>query len=399
MAKNNQIDEILTRGVEEVIVKAELEKALKTGKKLRVKLGIDPTAPDIHLGHTVALRKMKQFQEAGHQLVLIIGDFTASIGDPSGRSELRPQLSEEQIKANEASYLKEIGKIIDIKKTEVHHNSDWYNKLGGTFVYELAAKVTVAKVLDRDDFQKRLKNDQDVSMLEILYPLLQGYDSVEVKADVELGGTDQKFNLLMGRKIQKRYGLAEQNIMTVPLIEGLDGVRKMSKSYGNYIGVDEEPEVMYGKAMSIPDSLIVKYFRLLTDFPTKEIDEMALKLKNPGRYNINPRDLKVKLAFEIVNLYHGPRAAKAAQDNFQKTVVNKELPEKIPVIKIKNPTIYLNELMVDAKMAPSKSEARRLIEQGAVRVDGAVIGDREAVIEGHSGMIIQVGKRKFVKVK
>lgn len=395
-SKHDQITEILTRGVEDVIVKEDLEKKLKSGKKLRIKLGIDPTAPDIHLGHTVALRKMKQFQDAGHQLVLIIGDFTATIGDPSGRSELRKSLSREEVKKYEANYLNEIGKIVDIKKAEIHHNSDWYDKLGALFVYELTSKVTIAKALERDDFAKRLKNNQDISVLEVLYPMLQGYDSVEVKADVEIGGTDQKFNLLMGRKIQRRYDMPEQNIITVPLIEGLDGVRKMSKSYGNYVGITDPADEMYGKVMSIPDKLIIKYFNLLTDVPSKEIKEFEDTMK---KKRVNPKDVKAILAFELVRMYHGLREAEKAQDHFLKTVVKKEVPDDIPVLKIKKATVYLAELIVDAKLAPSKNEARRLIEQGAVKVDGAVIGDREAVIEGHSGMIVQVGKRKYVKIK
>jgi len=399
MTKNEKIKEILTRGVEEAIVEKALFTDLNSGKKLRVKLGIDPTAPDIHLGHTVALRKLRQFQDADHKIVLIIGDFTAKIGDPSGRSELRKPLTPEEIKKNEKNYLTEIGKVIDIKKTEIHHNSDWYNKLGTMFLYELSSKVTVAKVLDRDDFQNRLKNDQDVSILEILYPLLQGYDSVEVKADIEIGGTDQKFNLLMGRKIQKRYGQKEQNILTVPLVEGTDGVRKMSKSYGNYIGIDEESETMYGKVMSIPDSLIVKYFRLLTDMPIKEVDKIANIMTGTKRNEINPKDYKVKLAHEIVRMYHGEAKAVKAAEAFERKFVKKENPIDMPVVKLKKATMFLTDILVDTKMTPSKSEARRLIEQGGVKVDGAVIGEREAVIEPHSGMIIQVGKRKFVRVK
>lgn len=395
MTSQEKIKELLTRGVEEAIVARDLEAALKSGRKLRVKLGIDPTAPDIHLGHTVSLRKLKQFQDLGHKVVLIIGDFTATIGDPSGRSELRKPLSEAEIKKNEKNYLSEIGKIINIKKTEVRHNSDWYKKLGPMFLYELTSKVTVAKVLDRDDFQKRLKNDQDISMLEILYPLLQGYDSVEVKADVELGGTDQKFNLLMGRKVQKRYGRKEQNIMTVPLIEGTDGVRKMSKSYGNYIGISEDSDLIYGKIMSIPDSLIIKYFRLLTGVPTKEVNKIS---SNLGK-GLNPRDAKARLAAEIVTLYHGKAEAKKAAESFTRQFAKKETPDEIPEIKLAFKVTSLVEILVTVGLASSKTNARQLIEQGGVRVDGAVIGDREAVIEPTKGMIIQVGKRKFVKVK
>jgi tyrosyl-tRNA synthetase len=397
MKKEEIIKDIVSRGVEEIIVKADFENALKSKGKLRVKFGIDPTAPDIHLGHTVPLRKLSQFQQAGHQIVLIIGDYTATIGDPTGRSELRKQLTRDQVNQNLKNYLKEISKIIDIKKTEVHFNSEWFDRMTTFELYELTSKVTVAQVLDRDDFKNRLANDQDVSMLETFYPLFQGYDSVAIKSDVEIGGTDQKFNLLMGRKLQKRYGQKSQNILTVPIIEGLDGIRKMSKSYDNYIGISEAPEVMFGKVMSIPDGLIVKYFRLLTDFPTKEIDKMAKELLLPGK--VNPRDYKVSLAFEIVKEYHGEKAAKAAAEDFEKKFVKKELPDEIPTVKLKKATMFLADILVDTKLTESKSEARRLIEQGGVRVDGAVIGEREAVIEPRTGMVIQVGKRKFIKVK
>jgi len=392
----NKIDEILTRGVEEAIIEKDIKDDLKSGRKLRIKLGIDPTAPDIHLGHTVALRKMKQFQEAGHQLVLIIGDFTAAIGDPSGRSDLRKPLTSEQIKENEKNYLTEISKVIDIKKTEIHHNSDWYNRLGAMFLYELSSKVTVAKVLDRDDFQKRLNNDQDVSMLEILYPLLQGYDSVEVKADIELGGTDQKFNLLMGRKIQKRYGQKPQNVMTVPLIEGTDGVRKMSKSYGNYIGISEDPNLVFGKVMSIPDELIIKYFKLLTDVSLNEIDKMSKELDTPGK--VNPRDIKVRLAKEIISEYHDTKVAETAYKNFEQVFVKNEIPTDISEFAVMDKNWPLAELLHFTGLTSSKTEARRMIEQGGVKVDGAVIGDREAVVRPKSGMVLQVGKRKFIRI-
>jgi tyrosyl-tRNA synthetase len=397
MTKQEIIKDIITRGVEEIIVKADFEKALNSKKKLRIKFGIDPTAPDIHLGHTVSLRKLRQFQQAGHQVILIIGDYTAAIGDPTGRSELRKQLSRDEVNKNLKNYLSEIGKILDLKKTEVHHNSEWFDKMTTLELYELTSKVTVAQVLDRDDFKNRLANDQDVSMLETFYPLFQGYDSVAIKSDVEIGGTDQKFNLLMGRKLQKRYHQSSQNIMTVPIIEGLDGVRKMSKSYDNYIGVSESPESMFGKVMSIPDGLVIKYFRLLTDYPTKEIEKMKKTLELPG--SVNPRDYKVLLAKEIVREYHGDKAAQKAQDDFEKKFVKKEIPDDIPTIKLKKATMFLTDILVDTKMADSKSEARRLIEQGGVRVDGATLGEREAVIEPRTGMVIQVGKRKFIKVK
>lgn len=393
----NKIDEILTRGVEEAIVKEDLEKALKSGRKLRVKLGIDPTAPDIHLGHTVALKKLKQFQDAGHQVVLIVGDFTATIGDPSGRNELRKPLTRDDVHGYMKNYENEIGKVIDLKKTEIRYNSEWYDRLGSVFLFELSSKITVTRALERDDFQNRLNNDQDISLLEVLYPLFQGYDSVEVKADIEIGGTDQKFNLLMGRKIQKRYGQKPQNIMTVPLIEGLDGVRKMSKSYDNYIGIKDEPNIMFGKVMSIPDSLIVKYFKLLTDVSIDEIEKMAKELKVSGK--VNPKDLKVKLAKEIVTEYHNKKAAEEAEQAFSKVFVKNEMPDEITEVAVLDKNWPLAELMHFSALAPSKTEAKRLIEQGGVRVDGAVIGDREATIRPRNDSVIQVGKRKFIKIK
>ena len=393
----NKIDEIMTRGVEEAIVAEDIRADLNSGKKLRVKLGIDPTAPDIHLGHTVALKKLKQFQDAGHQIVLIVGDFTATIGDPSGRNELRKPLTREEVRGYMKGYESEIGKVIDLEKTEIRYNSEWYDRLGTMFLFELSSKVTVTRALERDDFQNRLKNDQDISMLEVLYPLFQGYDSVEVKADIEIGGTDQKFNLLMGRKIQKRYGQKPQNIMTVPLIEGLDGVRKMSKSYDNYIGIKDEPSVMFGKIMSIPDSLIIKYFKLLTDVSIDKIEKMSEDLKSPSK--VNPRDLKVELAKEIIAEYHNKKAAEDAFATFQQVFVNNEMPDEILEVAVIDKNWPLAELMHFTGLVSSKTEARRLIEQGGVRVDGAVIGDREATIRPKTGSVIQVGKRKFVRIK
>lgn len=393
----NKIDEILTRGVEEAIVAEDIRADLNSGKKLRVKLGIDPTAPDIHLGHTVALKKLKQFQDAGHQVILIVGDFTATIGDPSGRNEIRKPLTREEVRGYMKGYESEIGKVIDLEKTEIRYNSEWYDRLGTMFLFELASKITVTRALERDDFQNRLKNNQDISMLEVLYPLFQGYDSVEVKADIEIGGTDQKFNLLMGRKVQKRYGQKPQNIMTVPLIEGLDGVRKMSKSYDNYIGIKDEPNVMFGKVMSIPDSLIIKYFKLLTDVSIDKIEKMSEDIKSPNK--VNPRDLKVELAKEIITEYHNKKAAEDAFATFQQVFVNNEMPDEILEVAVTDKNWPLAELMHFTGLTPSKTEARRLIEQGGVRVDGAVIGDREATIRPKSGSIVQVGKRKFVRIK
>lgn len=388
------IDEILTRGVEEIIVKEELEKKLKSGKKLRIKFGIDPTSPDLHLGHTVLLRKLKQFQDLGHQIVLIIGDYTATIGDPSARKEARKILSLEEVAENAKTYLDQVGKILDIDKTEIHKNSEWYDTKDTFFLFELSSKVSVQHVMKRDDFQKRLKQEQDISMLETIYPLLQGYDSVCVNADLELGGTDQKFNLLMGRKIQRAYNQPEQDIMTLWLLEGLDGVNKMSKSMGNYIGISEEPKNMYGKVMSIPDSLIVKYFRLLTNVENKDVDTISNEIKNGE----NPRNFKAQLAKNIVELYHGQAKAEEAEAEFVNVFSNRELPTDIQEVKISADKMNIVDIIVEAKLAPSKSEARRLVEQGGVSIDSEKIIDANTVIDIKNEMILKVGKLKFAKI-
>lgn len=385
---DKKIEEVLTRGVDEVIVAEHLRKELESGKKLRIKFGIDPTAPDLHLGHTVPLRKLRAFQELGHQAVLIIGDFTATIGDPSGRSEQRKQLSKEEVKKNLKTYLAQAKKVLDLDKVEIHYNSEWFAKEGLMKFYELTSKVTIQRAMERDDFQKRLADNKDVSTLEILYPLFQGYDSVKVKADVEIGGKDQKFNLLMGRRVQRGYDMKEQDIMTVPLIEGTDGVRKMSKSFGNYIGLTEKPELMLGKIMSIPDNLIIKYFELLTEVSGDEIKKMV---KEPA----NPRDLKLRLAREIVAMYHSEAAAKKAEENFIKTFSKKEMPEEIKEVKVKSKNIL--DILVETGLCASKGEARRNVEQGGVTVDGKIVKDFN--FEVKSGNVIKKGKRHFVKIK
>ncbi len=389
------MDEILERGVEEIIEQDHLKKRLKNGDILRVKLGIDPTAKDLHLGHTVVLRKLRQFQDAGHQAVFIIGDFTALIGDPSGRSDLRPVLTPEQIRENLKNYLKEAGKVIDLKKAEVKYNSEWLGSQGPGFIMELASKFTVARMLERDDFQKRIKNDQDVGVLEIMYPILQGYDSVAVKADVELGGTDQKFNLLMGRKVQKRYGQPEQDIITMPLIEGLDGVNKMSKSLGNYVGLSDSPANMFGKIMSLPDGLMVKYFTLLTDVPPEEIEQLKKERKDLGTIPArSPKEWKERLAYELVRMYHGEKEAQQAQKEFSNVFSKGELPEDIQEFSGAGRSIL--DFMADNNLTESRSEAKRLIEQKAVKVNSTSVTDW-----GHElskGDIIQVGPRKFAKV-
>lgn len=394
----NMKKDLFTRGVEEIIVKNSFEKKLKSGKKLRIKFGIDPTATDLHLGHTVALRKLKNFQDLGHQVVLIIGDFTATIGDPTARQEARKILSRDEVKKNMKTYLEQIGKVLDLAKTEVRYNSEWYDTKDTLFLFELSSKVSVQRVLKRDDFQKRLEQDRDIAMLETLYPLLQGYDSVCINADIEIGGTDQKFNLLMGRKIQKSYNQPPQDIMTLWLLEGTDGIHKMSKSFGNFIGICEEPCQMYGKIMSISDDLIVKYFRLLTDIPTKEVDKMSKSFKGQISEPFNPRQEKARLAYEIVKMYHSTVAAKKASDEFDKIFSRKELPTDIPKIKIKgNYTLPL--FLIELGAANSNSEARRLIEQGALKIDGTKILDPKSDIATHSGMVVQVGKKKYYKIK
>jgi tyrosyl-tRNA synthetase len=393
-----RINKILTRGVAEVIDKEHLEKRLKAGDKLRVKLGIDPTAPDLHLGHAVVLRKLKQFQDAGHKAVFIVGDFTATIGDPSGRSELRPKLSASEIKENMKNYVKEAGKILDMKKADVVYNSQWYKNKGASFLMELTSKFTVARSLERDDFQKRLKENRDISILELYYPILQGYDSVEVRADVELGGTDQKFNLLMGRRVQKRYGLPEQDIMTLTLLEGTDGARKMSKSLGNYIGLSEDPGKMFAKIMSIPDDLMVKYFTLLTDVAESEIDELRQGLLTPSAAKRLPKEWKEMLSCEIVRTYCGENAAKDAQAEFDRVFGAHEAPSEIPEVAISDKNMNIADLLVKTRLAPSKSEARRLVEQGGVRIGGEVKGDAKEEIAIKEGMVVQVGRRRFARL-
>lgn len=394
MSKEEIIKDLLTRGVTSVIEKKHLEDALKSGQKLRIKFGIDPTGPKVHVGHAVTLWKLRQFQELGHKIVLIIGDFTAQIGDPSDKDSERQPLAASEIEKNKKDYLNQIGVIINLKKTEIYHNSDWHAKGTKQDMIQEAMNFTVNQMSQRDNFAKRLSEDKPVGLHEFLYPLLQGMDSVAVKADVELGGNDQYFNLLAGRTLQKKYGQKPQDIMTFDILEGTDG-RKMSKTYDNAIYIKDEPNEMFGKVMSIKDELIGRYFLMATDLPMTEVKKVERDLTG-GK---NPRDLKARLAFEIVRRYHGAKAAEEARKDFETKFVKKEIPEEIPEFKLAYLTQSLAEVLVIAKMASSKSEARRLIEQGGVRVDGAVIGDREAVIEPTKGMVIQVGKRKFIKIK
>lgn len=384
-----KIHELLTRGVDEVIDRAHLEKQLSSGKKLRVKFGIDPTGTDLHLGHAVPLRKLRQFQDLGHQVVLLIGDFTAMIGDPTGRNETRPMLNQKDVKQNMKTYIKQASKILDMKRVEVRHNSEWYSGKRVDFLMELTGKITVARVLDRDDFKKRLHDDVDIQMQEILYPVLQGYDSVALKADMEMGGRDQKFNMLMGRKIQRRYDQSEQDVMTLPLLVGTDGERKMSKTYGNYIALLDTADDMYGKVMSIPDTLIISYFELCTALPMDEI--AAIKRTLDG--GANPRDLKMQLAAAIVALYHGKVAAKKAEAHFREIFQEKEKPADMPTVKARGTIV---DVLVAAKIATSKSDARRLIDQGGVKIDDVVVTDADMSVK--RGAVIQKGKRFFVEV-
>lgn len=388
---------LISRGAAEIVPEEEMRQKLymsiKERKPLRIKLGLDPTAPDIHLGHTVVLNKLRQFQDLGHEVHLIIGDFTARIGDPSGRSETRKQLSDEEIKVNAATYQAQIFKILDEKKTVVHFNSEWLKKINLADVLNLASRYTVARMLERDDFSKRYKDGLPIGIHEFLYPLMQGYDSVVLQSDVELGGTDQKFNLLVGRSLQKEYGYEPQVALMMPILEGIDGVQKMSKSLGNYIGVNEDPYEMFGKTMSIPDELIIRYFELLTRVPVKEINDIENAMKDGS---VNPRDIKMKLAREIISIYHSEEEAAKAEKRFKLVYSQRDIPDDIPEIVTEEGEVWLPKFLHDNDMVPSTSEGRRMIKQGAVKINGEKYGEEKLMIAG--SMVIQVGKRKFVKV-
>jgi tyrosyl-tRNA synthetase len=392
------IEKLLERGTDEIIEKEHLKKRLFRGEKLRVKLGIDPTSPDLHLGHTVPLRKLRQFQDLGHQAILIIGDFTALIGDPSGKNEMRKMLTKKEIGENLRDYQEQAKKVLDMSKVEVRFNSEWFEKMGSSFLFELASKFTVARVLERDDFRKRIKENIDVSIMEIMYPLMQGYDSVALKADVEIGGTDQKFNLLMGRKVQRRYNQEEQDVVTVPLLEGTDGVQKMSKSLGNYIGLSEKPNDVFCKIMSISDILILKYMKILTDISEEEIENMQDETKTKF---IDPREAKLKLAYEIVKMYHSKELAENAKEYFVKTFSKKETPDDVQVVPSSAPSISVIDYLIEAGLAKSKSDARRKIEQGGVELNGEKINDPKKILDSEKddGKVLKVGKKDFVKIK
>jgi len=376
---------LIRRGTNEIISEEELVKKLASGKKLRIKLGVDPTAPDLHLGHSVIINKLKVFQDLGHQIVFLIGDFTARIGDPSGRSATRPMMTEEQIMKNIKTYQDQVFKILDREKTEVVFNSKWLNALGIEGLLKLASKHTVAQMLVRDDFEKRFKADIPISIVEFMYPLLQAYDSVALQADVELGGNDQKFNLLLGRDMQRDAGQEPQVVITMPLLVGTDGVKKMSKSYNNYIALNDKPQDMFGKLMSISDELMMFYYELLTQENLDEIKQM------------HPKEAKMKLGSIIVERYWGKEAAENAKEEFNKIFANKDLPTEIEEYKCDKDKIKLSELLFVSNMVSSKKEARRLIEQGGAKVDGQkVTSDNE--IEIKNGIILQAGKRKFKKI-
>lgn len=387
--------EILKKNVVDLVNEEELLDKLKRKEQLRVKLGVDPSRPDLHLGHAVVLFKLRQFQELGHKVVLIIGDFTAQIGDPSGRDSTRPMLSEEEVKSNAKTYAEQAFKILDREKTELRFNSEWLGRMSFADVIKLASKYTVARMLERDDFSKRYRENVPISIAEFLYPLAQAQDSVAIEADVELGGTDQYFNLLVGRHIQQQVGQEPQIVMTMPLIEGTDGKLKMSKSYGNYIAFNDPPSEMFGKIMSIPDWLIVKYMKLLTQISDEQIEEYE-NLMEEGK--INPRDVKMKLAFEITKFFHGLEEAEKAQEQFVKVFSKRELPEELTVVDLDTDQVELVELLVKLNVATSRSEAKRLIQQGGVKLDGEKITDIHVKIELDTERILRVGKRHFFKL-
>ncbi len=387
------MNQLLKRGVAEIIVEEELVQMLRSGKKLRLKEGFDPSAPDIHLGHVVALRKLRQFQELGHQIVLIVADWTAQIGDPSGVSVTRPMLTPEQVRSNAETYMKQFFKIVDKDKTEVRWQSEWFGKFGLGDVIRLASKFTVAQFLARDDFSKRYSEGRPIALTEFLYPLLQAYDSVAIQSDVEFGGTDQKFNFLVGRELQGMMEQHPQQCFMTPLLVGTDGSNKMSKSLGNYIGVDESPEDIYGKTMSIPDELILQYFELVTDVSYWEIAEFR---KNLEEDRVNPMTLKKRLARELVTQFWGGKEAAEAEVYFSKVVQKKEAPEEMPTISLSDNNVDIRHALVSNKLVGSMSEAVRLINQGAVEVDGQKVTGFKAQVQNES--IIQVGKRLFVRV-
>jgi tyrosyl-tRNA synthetase len=391
---------IIRRGVAEIVPEDELAKklrrSLKEGKPLIVKLGIDPTGADLTLGHTVVLQKLRHFQQLGHRAQLLIGDFTGQVGDPTGKSETRKQLTHEQVRENAKTYAEQAFKILDPEKTEILYNSTWLAPLTFSDVIRLASKITVARMLEREDFHKRYTNNQPISLHEFFYPLMQGYDSVAMRADIELGGTDQKFNLLMGRMLQEEDGQEPQVCIMMPILEGTDGVQKMSKSLGNYIGINEDPANMYGKTMSIPDELMVRYFELVTDVSIDDLNRIRAGLADGS---LHPRDTKMRLAREIVKKYHGEQAALQAEEHFKTVFQQRALPEEMPEAAFPPGQVWIVKLLADTGLVPSNGEARRMIQGGAVKINGEKVSDTNAQIQLTDGMVLQAGKRKFVRIR
>lgn len=396
---------MLKRGTSEIISEEELLKKLRrseeTGKPLKVKAGFDPTAPDLHVGSAVVLRKMKHFQDLGHEVIFLIGDFTGLIGDPSGKTKTRKQLSREEVNENAKTYQNQIYKILDRDKTRIEFNSSWCDKMMFEDVIALTSRYTVARLLERDDFANRLAKNQPISVLELLYPLVQGYDSVALEADVELGGTDQTFNLLVGRTIQREYGQEPQVIITMPILEGLDGVQKMSKSLGNHIGINEPPEEIYGKTMSVADELMWKYFELATEVPQVEIDQLAARVESG---EVHPKEAKQRLAREIVTLYHSLAEADAAQEHFEKVIARKELPDEMPSLVVKkgdmnDGKVWVVKMLVKAGFADSNGEARRLIQQGGVRINQEEVTVDNCDVAIKEGDVLQAGRRRFARIE
>ena len=399
--------EIITQNTVDVLpedeFKSKLANSIKENKPLRIKQGFDPTSPDIHIGHAVGIRKLKQFQDLGHKIVLIVGDYTAMVGDPSGQSKTRPRLTYDEVMANAETYQKQFFNILDKSKTEVRYNGEWFKKMSFAEVMELASKYTLARILERDDFEKRYKGGIPISIHELFYPLMQAYDSVAIESDVEIGGTDQKFNLLVGRSIQEAYGKKPQAILTMPILVGLDGEKKMSKSLGNYIGVEESPREIFGKVMSIPDSLIYPYLEYATASPILELKSLEKELEDSS---INPMDVKKKLGIKIVDLYHSEGSGQKAKEEFERIFSHKKLPDEIPELssdelkklEIDPAKIYLVHLIAKTKMSKSNSEARKLIQAGAVTIDNERISDLDYEFEFKKETVIKVGKRKFLKL-
>ena len=392
--------ELIKRGTVEIINEKQLllklEQSKKEKKPLIIKAGFDPTAPDIHLGHTVLLKKMRHFQDLGHTVIFLIGDYTGLIGDPSGASKTRPRLTEKEVADNAKTYESQVSKVLDMKKLKVCFNSEWLQRMDGAKIAELMSKYSVSQMLERDYFSKRYKAHKPINMLEFLYPLLQGYDSFALKADIELGGNDQKFNLLVGRDIQAAYGQVSQVVITMPLLEGTDGIQKMSKSYGNYIGITDTAKEMFGKIMSISDELMWKYYELLTDVFISDIKKMQ---KDAAAGSFNPKDAKVRLAKEIITIYHSSEDAKKAQEEFDSVFKKGNLPEDMPTYETERSEQFVWDIIKKAKLADTSSQARRLMEQGGVSVDGEKIQDVNTKIKPKENMIIQVGKRRFLRVK